>query len=255
MRFSAALKAKYGGNITLYYPNAVPPNIDAVANSEMLTNIEELYVERDKAEDLKRQIDERVAHKKKQIADLTKLIGDTQKAIDKAVKKQEDAAVGANARNARGAAQQAAAEVVNLEARIGAYEQSIVQLEQDIVGLNRGARFLPGVNTQFENLIKDLLAVDDKSGLSLVTGYILTEGLRAAMVDDNSYWLTLDVIKAGGNRKVKTNLIWDVFRGGAKVSHSGGAVVHYHVYNKRGVSLLSGISDDYQKYITADKIN
>jgi hypothetical protein len=139
-------------------------------------------------------------------------------------------------------------------AGIKEYDDLIAKLEADIVALNEGARHLPGVNTQFDNLLKDLLAVDEGSGISLLTGYLLSESLQEVMNRDGSYWLVLDVVQAGGNRKVTSNLILDVFRGGAKVTHSGGAVVHFNVYDKAGASVLSGVHGSYLKYRSPDKI-
>lgn len=275
----------------LYHPAAVPPNVMSPPNSPLLAEIEELFTKRDEAEDLKRRIDARAAKKRQQIEELKKFVGEAQKAIKKYEDDQAKAgggntgdeaegesdpmstiASGANdggsrVRNPRGrrdsrtAARRRAEKPAvkpdprpGLRASIQTYEDLIKLLEDDIGKLGEGARHLPGVNTQFENLLKDLLAVDEGSGISLLTGYLLTESLQEVMEKNGSYWLVLDVVKAGGNRKVKTNLIWDVFRGGAKVTHSGGAVVHFNVYDKNGASVLSGIHGSYLKYRSADKI-
>ncbi|HEY0171085.1 MAG TPA: hypothetical protein VGB98_08675, partial [Pyrinomonadaceae bacterium] len=263
--------------VNLYHPAALPPNVMSPPNSPLLNEIEELFAKRDEAEDLKRRIDGRVARKRQQIEDLKKLVSNAQKAIktyeDNLAKEDgggededdpiDNIAPGAgrgranptrSPRRRRDNPAQKPDPRPGLQASIQQYEDLIKLLEDDIVKLNEGARHLPGVNTQFENLLKDLLAVDEASGISLLTGYLLTESLQGVMETDGSYWLVLDVVKAGGNRKVKTNLIWDVFRGGAKVTHSGGAVVHFNVYNRAGASVLSGVHGQYLKYRSADKI-
>ncbi|HLM57331.1 MAG TPA: hypothetical protein VK422_14555, partial [Pyrinomonadaceae bacterium] len=283
--------------ISLYHPAAVPPNLDSPAGSALLTEIEDLFALREDAEETKRRLDERVARRQRQIADLRKLVEDAEKAI----KKYEDdkgkkngggggeegaegregeddpmdriapGAFGTRGRNTRrrggGQARQQQQRQARqqqqpqetdptpaLKAEIEKHEELIALLEKDIAALNYGARRLTGINTEFDNLLKDLLAVDESSGISLLTGFLQTESLRDVMKGDDSYWLTLDVVKAGGNRKVKTHLILDVFRGGAKITHSGGAVVHFNVYDRAGASVLSGVHSKYLKYRSADKI-
>ncbi|HKS26486.1 MAG TPA: hypothetical protein VJS44_01640 [Pyrinomonadaceae bacterium] len=267
----AAINTRFGGRVQLYYPTNVPPNLGDPTNSEILRRIKELYEKKDLAESKEQEIKERIALKREQIEGLTQLIAEAKKTLDDAAKTppvqvQTPASPQprGRGRSARGLGKQPVQTVVaalapvppekTLKQQIQDYKDQIWRLEQEISRLNRATSRLPGVNTQFTNLINDLLAVDKDSGLSLVTGYVLTEGLKEAMKDAQSYWLTLEVIKAGGNRKVQSNLIWDVFRGGAKVTHSGGAVVHFNVYDKKGKSIYSGIRSSYLPYRSARKI-
>ncbi|MBD0369481.1 MAG: hypothetical protein ICV60_01400 [Pyrinomonadaceae bacterium] len=263
-----AITTRYGGRVRLYYPTDVPPNLGDPANSEILRQIQVLYEKKDLAEDKEQEIKEVVALKREQIEGLNQLIAEAKRAIDDANKPPADsdevqASNGSRVRGRRAdrgtfnrqSVRSAPAPAANgLEQKIAEYKKQIWILEQEISRLNRGALYLPGTNTQFTNLIKDLLAVDEKSGISLITGYIQTEGLKDAMSSDDSYWLTLEVVKAGGNRKVQSNLIWDVFRGGAKITHSGGAVVHFNVYDKKGRSVFSGIRSSYLPYRSPKKI-
>ncbi|HEX8137939.1 MAG TPA: hypothetical protein VF544_10145 [Pyrinomonadaceae bacterium] len=91
-------------------------------------------------------------------------------------------------------------------------------------------------------------------GINPLTNYIRTERLLSALCPDKSYWLVLKVINAGGNNRIKTNLLLDIFRGGNRLSHSGGVIVQYHLFNSNGLSLASGTVSEYTNYIKADKV-
>jgi hypothetical protein len=66
--------------------------------------------------------------------------------------------------------------------------------------------------------------------------------------------LELKVINAVGNNRIKTNLIVDIFRGGNRVSHSGGVIAQYNLFKPSGQSIVSGVASVYTKYIDAGKI-
>jgi len=69
-----------------------------------------------------------------------------------------------------------------------------------------------------------------------------------------SYWLDLQVVKAGGNIRVKSNFITN-FMIGSRVSFSGGAIVYFNVFDSNGVSKLSGVFPAYEKYRGSNKID
>jgi hypothetical protein len=111
---------------------------------------------------------------------------------------------------------------------------------------------LKGINTQFDKLIIALIGGDSATPNAL-TNYIRIERLLSVL-GENDYWLQLKVINAGGNNRIKTNLIVDIFRGGNRVSHSGGLIAEYHLFNASGKSVASGVVSQYTNYIDADEI-
>ncbi len=111
---------------------------------------------------------------------------------------------------------------------------------------------LTAINAQFDSLVHALITTEAGSA-NLLTNYIRTERLIEKITVDD-YWLQLKVINAGGNNRIKTNLIVDIFRGGNRVSHSGGVIVQYHLFNSEGQSIRSGTVSDYTSYIDAKKI-
>lgn len=118
---------------------------------------------------------------------------------------------------------------------------------------------LRGRNEQFVKFVEGLTKADNVSGLNSLTSYIKAENMLAALKgadgkDTNFYWLQLKVLKAGGNNRVKTNLVVDIFTGGNRLSHSGGAVVEYILFDRNGQSVASDIFTTYSGYVKADKV-
>lgn len=122
---------------------------------------------------------------------------------------------------------------------------------------------LKAINAQFDNLVTSLIQ-PQPGGINPLTNYIRTERLLSALKNEpsdkkseqssNSYWLVLKVINAGGNNRIKTNPIVDIFTGGNRLSHSGGVIVQYHLFDENGVSMESGTVSDYTNYIKANKV-
>lgn len=122
---------------------------------------------------------------------------------------------------------------------------------------------LGSVNAQFDSFTKSLVEVNATTGVNPLTSFIKAENLRAVLFDrdqqgnlstEHAYWLQLKVVKAGGNNRIKTNLIWDIFTGGNRLSHSGGAIIEYNLFDSTGRSVASDTLTQYTKYIKSGKI-
>jgi hypothetical protein len=113
---------------------------------------------------------------------------------------------------------------------------------------------LKAFNAQFDSLVKSIIEVDAASGANPLTNYIRVENLMGALPLCGSYWLQLKVLKAGGNNRIKTNLITDIFTAGNRVSHSGGVIVQYHLFDAYGRSVASDTITEYTNYIKANKV-
>jgi hypothetical protein len=118
---------------------------------------------------------------------------------------------------------------------------------------------LKATNEQFDSFVGALVKADAATGLNPLTSFIRIENLLPSEEAENGkpekvYWLQLKVVKAGGNNRIKTNLIVDIFTGGNRLSHSGGAIVQYHLFDNDGRSVLSDTITDYTKYVKAGKV-
>lgn len=112
---------------------------------------------------------------------------------------------------------------------------------------------LKALNTQFDNLVNAMTQADT-NGANMLTNYLRVEKMNDALPTASSYWLVLKVINAGGNNRIKTNLLVDIFTGGNRVSHSGGVIVGYHLFDSNGISMASGTVSEYTGYIKAGKV-
>lgn len=83
--------------------------------------------------------------------------------------------------------------------------------------------------------------------------YLQAEKLYEIMKQNNSNWIDLQVVKAGGNMRVKSNFITN-FMIGSRVNFSGAAIIYFNVFNGNGVSKLSGVVPAYEKYRKSHKI-
>ena len=83
--------------------------------------------------------------------------------------------------------------------------------------------------------------------------YLQAEALYNQMKATNSYWIDLQVVKAGGNMRVKSNIITN-FILGSRVNFSGGAVVYFNIFNNEGKSMISGTVPAYEKYLKSSRI-
>lgn len=83
--------------------------------------------------------------------------------------------------------------------------------------------------------------------------YLEAERLYRLMSEDKGYWIQMSVVKAGGNVRVISIPIIDIFAG-SRVRFSGGAIVSYNVFGLNGQSIFSGVVSGYEKYASSKKI-
>jgi hypothetical protein len=269
-----ALRSKYGdNNVSLYYPSEIPPGFDPRRDSPMLTSIEALFNAKAEADARAAQIAGRVADKTEQRKTLVlcqRFAGEAQAKLQTLINTQQKAVDDVNTeiakepggRATKPQATKLAAEhkklddfksrfdpqIATLEANKRAHNNDIARLDREIAALQAAAQPLPALNAQADLLVKDLIKVDEKTGLNPLTAFIRAEMIQYFMKEYNAYWLKLRVVIAGGNTKVKTNLFVDVFNGGNRVFYSGASIVEYHLYNQSGESLLSDTTNSYVDY-------
>lgn len=121
--------------------------------------------------------------------------------------------------------------------------------------------FLKAASDQFDKFVTSIIQADASVGVNPLTSYIRAEKLKAALEKSEDgrqvgggYWLQLKVLKAGGNNRIKTNLIIDIFTGGNRISHSGGAIVQFGLYDSQGQQVASDTITSYVNYIKADQV-
>jgi hypothetical protein len=259
----------------LYYPAAFPP-FDTSLQSELLGTLEELNDLKAKVlakmESLEDSL-KAIARTKNEIGRLKAFIRDGPQQIlnAKAALKILEELQAEEAQHRRGLPfealermKQLRATIIKLTVDLGtapadlAAAEALLASQEDGVDEAERREMLAKmrlINDRFDQLIATLIKTDSATGINSLTAYIRAENLQAVMNDPkNSYWLQLAVVKAGGNNRIKTNLLVDIFTGGSRLSHSGGVVVQYNLYDMNGKSVLSDTLTEYTGYIKADKI-
>jgi hypothetical protein len=134
--------------------------------------------------------------------------------------------------------------------------KTIANLEESVAGKLKEASVarLKTLNSRFNKFHDDLTKVDEVIGTNAITSYLLAEDLKRGLgcdlqttICDSGYFLQLAVLNSGGNVRVKKNLITNVFTG-ADITHSGGTIVEYKLYDVNGIVLASNTFTVYEHY-------
>jgi len=99
------------------------------------------------------------------------------------------------------------------------------------------------LNTQVDAFVASLMRVDDTTRQSALTGLFRAERLKSLLADEKNqtYILHLKLAKAEGTRTTKSNLFT-----GTKLSHAGGMIVSYTLFDRNGQIVRSGIRGSYR---------
>lgn len=117
--------------------------------------------------------------------------------------------------------------------------------------ISRGA---PPATTVTETVQK--APAKDASDKSMAFWEILrTEAVVTDMQNRNIYWIKIKNAKSGGNMRIKTSPLIDIFRGGSSVKFSGGSVAYYYILDNFGTIKQSGVINSYIPYTKSSKIN
>ncbi len=117
------------------------------------------------------------------------------------------------------------------------------------------------LNKQFDKFFEELVKVDPALGYNAISSHLQTENLMDALgckilfgQCDDAYVLALKVVDVGGNNRVKKNLV-TMIATGADITHSGGAIVEYKLYDMNGQIKTSSICRAYEAYRKPKNIN
>jgi hypothetical protein len=84
--------------------------------------------------------------------------------------------------------------------------------------------------------------------------YLITEQIMKTMQTYGIYWIKVKNIKAGGNLRIKSNPLIDIFRGGSSIKFSGGSIATYYIFNNNGDIIASGVINAYTPYKKSSQI-
>lgn len=268
--------------VNLYYPATFPPDIDPNKNSAILTILQKLFLTKSTVAALinaletnTKKVDETEGKIKTAKAKLVEIASKRKEAVveykrlrriyglrppaevrerieklfdDLKALTDEETETNTAAGKLNTSLQELKTAGAALRAKLSDHLQDPSQLEDTVTQLK-------ALNDQFTKFVEALVKASDATATNPLTGYIKAESLTRTMEGTDSYWLQLKVVKAGGNNRIKTNLVVDVFRGGNRISHSGGAIVQYNLYDTTGKSLASDTLTSYSGYLKTNQVN
>jgi hypothetical protein len=279
-----ALKNDYGDStpINLYYPEVFPPRVKE--SSETVTLIGDLYLYKAEADDVikkknasKEELDKKVtelktkkgkfeeeqANLKRMNERLVNLEANLETTKDPTVRKKIRAEIaGLRAELSKllkpdVTYNETVDEALNkrlkkLEGDIKELqEKELGPLEAKVKGINEDVKKLTGLNERFLAFVAEFVKVDS-NGVNALALFIKAEDIDNAMKGDDSYWLEIKSVTAGGNNRIRKNLFR--YFTGPKVDHSGGVVVEYTLYRKSGAVVYSDKLSVYEGYVEPKKI-
>lgn len=113
-------------------------------------------------------------------------------------------------------------------------QQADLQLWQEL---------LADLNAEVKTFIAGLTAVDEETGVNVFSQLIKAEGLirlNDAETGKEQHVLALRIEKQGGANVIKKNLFTHLFTGD-RLTHTGGAIISYILFNQQGAIAKSGL--------------
>lgn len=279
-----ALKKEYSDPnkpITLFYPEVFPPRV--TDTSETVTIIGDLFLYKIEADSVIRQINAEKEKNEKQMVEPSekkskaeeersnlKGMRERLETLEANLKTTKDPAVRRRIRAEIAKLRTGLSKLVKPDVTLGetldeALDRRLKELDEAIEGfdktlesfkakikqLNADAKALLKINESFLSFVDEFVKVDDK-GINALMLFIRSEDIENALKDKESYWLEVKSISAGGNNRIRKNLLR--FFAGAKVDHSGGIIVEYTLYEKSGAVVYSDKLSVYEGYFEPKKI-
>jgi hypothetical protein len=260
-----ALRNRFGATVTLYYPKVVSPDVDLegclqgnnrVFCSSTLSALAGLYVKREEAD---RKLSEETFDTAFQFESLAKQkaeADDSIKALTKQIGDLKLERLHAELAKAWTPAQVATFEnfIRELETARRTAESAKTAAQSQLEYFARKKDVLEqlkGINEQADQLVAGLSKADEKTGRTELANFMRAENIER-VVSNDGYWLELKSISAGGNNRTRKNLFR--YFSGAKLDHSGGMIVEWALYDRRGASVESNKDSSYAGYHTPKEI-
>lgn len=243
-------------------------------SSEILKKVQDIYLLKTRADDeirlfdiLAAEIDDtkaRLKTAKEALAKIKTIIRDHPTAIaklDKQIAEATNAAQKKELQEARDALQrefdQAMQDKPDSESDVTAIQTALAVKEGQLTAaLKNKIAHLKLLNTDFTQFLVAFTTLNDDTGMSPLLEYVVAENLDKVLQNggqyNETYWLEISPVKAGGNNRVRKNLFRYFYE--PDISHSGGAILEFKLTDKTGSVILSNTDKSYQKYQKASNI-
>lgn len=278
-----AIKNDYDDvKINLYYPEVFPPRVKD--SSETVTVIGDLYIYKSQAdlvikkknaqkEDLAKQIAESLKKKAKleQEQGTLKKLNERLRNLEANLKTTRNQAVSKKIKAEIASIRTELSGLIKPDVTLNetldhALARKFEQLKDDIKkvtddeltpkeaeveDLEGDVKRLTSLNERFLAFVAEFVKVDS-NGVNALALFVKSEDIENAMKDAESYWLEIKSVSAGGNNRIRKNLLR--YLTGPKIDHSGGVIVEYTLYEKSGAVVYSDKLSIYKGYFEPKEI-
>lgn len=256
--------------LDLYYPGQFPPRLDpGDTQSTTVAKIGLLYLYKEEADKIIKRLNEEkkanlekikpdLEEKSKLQAELNEVENLTEKRdnLMKAIANEQMPAFKKKLLNALSEVEVELAKhkysAQELKELIKPHDENINDVRKKNKEIDDQIRPLTEINDRFQVFIDQFVKVDEGKGINALALFVKAEDIDAIMNKDESYWLEIKSASAGGNNRTRKNLIW--FFTGARIDHSGGAILEYTLYDKEGKVVLADKLSYYKGYLEPKKI-
>lgn len=255
-------------NLKLYYPEVFPPRVKDPSQTVGLIGV--LFNYKTEADRAIKGLNARRAVVAEAAAKLSAEKGEAEaklrqvEALNEKLANLEHALAAIPRRRKPELRKKLRAEITDVEAKLGALGETAEQLkakieelkaklaplEKEIKDTDTAIRRLAALNERFLAFVAEFVKVEN--GVNALALFIKSEDIENAMEGDESYWLEIKSVSAGGNNRVRKNLLR--FFTGPKLDHSGGVIVEYTLYDKTGAVARSDKLSIYEGYVEPKKI-
>ena len=254
-----ALRNRFSGNLSLYYPKVVSPEVfleecrvgtDRTYCSPTLSALAGLYAKKEEAD---RKLSEQMADATFQFERFTKQQATAEEEVKSLAKQISDLKL--ERLHAELEKPWTPVQIAKFEKFIGelaATRQMALSTKtvaesqlQTLSNVKDVLEQLKGLNQQADQLVAGLIKADEKTGLSELANFLRAENIDR-MIGKDGYWLELKSISAGGNNRTRKNFFR--YFSGAKLDHSGGMIIEWALYDRKGVSVDSNKDSSYAGY-------
>jgi hypothetical protein len=136
------------------------------------------------------------------------------------------------------------AEIANVKSQLALDTTRVDEIDENVKSLS-------DLNKRFQTFVDEFVKVNS-TGVNALSLFVKAEDIENVMRESNSYWLEIKSVSAGGNNRVRKNLLR--YFTGAKVDHSGGVIIEYTLYNREGRVVYSDKFSYYGDYVEPKNI-
>ncbi|MCA1623717.1 MAG: hypothetical protein LC768_15720 [Acidobacteria bacterium] len=250
-----------GKNVQFYIPKEMPFSL-AATGSTLLAKLENLYLQRIKAENFTAKIDGLRAAYNKRLADIDNAknaVINAKTARNAAIDARDAAAIDPKDakewKKAQNQINRADANISLLEAEVAKFQNEATIFRDAFVQMEETKNELLAIIKQFDTVVASLIKTDDKNPTPLLVSLFEAENVVNFALTNGNYMLELASNSAGSTRRIKQNLFLDLFITTGRISYNGVAAIRYTLYQNQAAVEKSCVVKTYVNFRRMSSLN